>query len=313
MDVTVIGLGAMGRALAARLLDTGHRVTVWNRTASKAEPLVAMGATAAPSAAAAVEAAPLVIVCVLDYPAVRQALEGADLRGRVLVNLTNGRPLEARQAAEWAAARGADYLDGGIMAVPSMIGRPGALILYSGSRAALDRHREALETLAAARYVGADPGLAALHDLALLSGMYGLFAGFFHAAAMVRTEKIEVTGFTEELLVPWVGAMTGLLPGMARQIDSGEHPPGDANAQVNQVALANIERAAREQGVDLGLLAPLRAAFDRLVADGRGSEDLSAVIDTVAGTAPGTGDDTGDDTGTGAGDAARADAGGGRR
>jgi 3-hydroxyisobutyrate dehydrogenase-like beta-hydroxyacid dehydrogenase len=50
VDVTVIGLGAMGRALAGALLDAGHRTTIWNRSPGKGEELVARGAVRAGSA-----------------------------------------------------------------------------------------------------------------------------------------------------------------------------------------------------------------------------------------------------------------------
>lgn len=51
--VSILGLGAMGSALARALLRDGHRVTVWNRTTSKAEPLVREGAALAPDTASA--------------------------------------------------------------------------------------------------------------------------------------------------------------------------------------------------------------------------------------------------------------------
>jgi 3-hydroxyisobutyrate dehydrogenase-like beta-hydroxyacid dehydrogenase len=49
-DVSVIGLGVMGTALARALIDGGYRVTVWNRTSEKAQPLVEVGAKLAPTA-----------------------------------------------------------------------------------------------------------------------------------------------------------------------------------------------------------------------------------------------------------------------
>ena len=55
-EISVIGLGTMGAALARTLLQNGYRVTVWNRTSAKAEPLVRDGAVLAPSAASAVSA-----------------------------------------------------------------------------------------------------------------------------------------------------------------------------------------------------------------------------------------------------------------
>ena len=65
-EVSVIGLGVMGSALARALLSNGHRVTVWNRTSAKAEPLVRDGAVLAPGAASAVSASPVVLVCIED-------------------------------------------------------------------------------------------------------------------------------------------------------------------------------------------------------------------------------------------------------
>jgi 3-hydroxyisobutyrate dehydrogenase-like beta-hydroxyacid dehydrogenase len=61
-EVSVIGLGVMGSALARTLLRHGYRVTVWNRTSAKAKPLISDGALLADDAAAAVSATPIVLV-----------------------------------------------------------------------------------------------------------------------------------------------------------------------------------------------------------------------------------------------------------
>lgn len=216
-SISIIGLGAMGQALAATLLQRGHDVTVWNRTPGKAKGLVARGAREATDVAHAVAASELTVMCVLDYAVVDSLVSAAStaLSGRALVNLTNGTPAQARATAERVAALGGTYLDGGIMATPPMIGGEYALVLYSGSKTAFDTHAAALETFGAANFLGADAGLASLHDLALLSGMYGLFTGFFHATALVDSEGVKATAFLE-LLVPWVTAMLGELPRAGR-------------------------------------------------------------------------------------------------
>ncbi|WP_169803790.1 NAD(P)-binding domain-containing protein, partial [Actinomadura rubrobrunea] len=132
--VTVIGLGSMGTALARAFLRAGHPTTVWNRTPEKADGLVAEGAVRAATVAEAASAAELIVICVLDHRAVRAILDAAGdaLAGRVVVNLTSSTPEEARQAAARAAERGVRYLDGAIMAVPTMIGSERALIFYGG-------------------------------------------------------------------------------------------------------------------------------------------------------------------------------------
>ncbi len=74
-DVTVIGLGAMGAALARAQLRAGHLVTVWNRSADRAAPLVAQGARVAPDATAALSASPVILVCLVSYAAADAVLD----------------------------------------------------------------------------------------------------------------------------------------------------------------------------------------------------------------------------------------------
>ena len=96
-DVSVVGLGSMGQTLARALLANGHRVTVWNRTAAKAAPLVEAGAVAAPSAADAIAASPTILVCVHTHADTRAILEGAgaDLAGRTVIETSTGGAHEA--------------------------------------------------------------------------------------------------------------------------------------------------------------------------------------------------------------------------
>lgn len=216
--VTVLGLGSMGSALAAALLDGGHPTTVCNRTPGKAEPLVARGASRAETVADEVSASPLAIVCVLDYAAAREVLSAARdaLAGRTVVNLTNGTPKDARDMAAWVAGKGARYLDGGIMAVAAMIGGPGSLVLYSGSADAFESFEQVLQRLGSAQHLAERPALASVYDPALVAWLYGLFGGFQHAITLVGTEGVRATQFASWLLVPWLEAKTTTLPNIRR-------------------------------------------------------------------------------------------------
>ena len=73
--VAFLGLGAMGAPMAARVLAAGHEVVVWNRTAARTEPLVALGATAAPTPAEAVGGAEFVVTMLSDPAAVSTVAE----------------------------------------------------------------------------------------------------------------------------------------------------------------------------------------------------------------------------------------------
>ncbi|WP_409492211.1 NAD(P)-dependent oxidoreductase [Amycolatopsis sp. cmx-11-12] len=285
VPVTVIGLGAMGKALAAAFLAAGHPTTVWNRSAGKADSLVADGATRAATITEAVTASPLVVVCLLDYPVLHEILDpvGDALAGRALVNLTNGTPDQARETATWATERGADYLDGGIMAVPPMIGQPEAFVLYSGSRPVFDQYEQALNRLGIAKYVGAAAGLASLYDLALLSAMYGQFAGASHALALVGTEKADLADFASSLLGPWLTAATVALPLLVQQNGTSTQAAAESDSppDMQTVAIANIVTASNAQNVDRALLSHLLIPLRDLIgppAHGRGLADMVDLI-----------------------------------
>lgn len=290
--VSVIGLGMMGTALAAAFLKAGHPVTVWNRSPAKTGPLVAQGAAPAGTAAEAVAASPLVVVCLTTYDTVRTVLEplSGQLTGKTVANLTNGTPEQARDLAAWAAKEGAGYLDGGIMAVPQMIAGPHAYVFYSGARELFDAHQETFAALGGTKYVGTDPGLAALYDLALLTGMYGMVMGVLQAYALVGTESIPAAEFSE-LLVPWVGAMLGSAPRWAEAIDSGRHLTDVSSLAVNQEAFPNLLEAFAAQGVSTELFAPVQPLLDRAVAEGHSADGLSRLADLLR-TGPGTASST---------------------
>ncbi|MEU7132462.1 NAD(P)-binding domain-containing protein [Streptomyces sp. NPDC046261] len=281
--VTVLGLGAMGTALATAFLANGHPTTVWNRTAAKADPLLALGAVRAEDVAAAASAGELVVVCLLDHDSVHATLGpvAPALAGRTLVNLTNGTPAQARESARWAAAHGITYLDGGIMAVPPGIGTEQAFVLYSGAREAFDAHRPVLERLGAATFVGTDAGLAALYDIALLSGMYGMFSGVIHALALVGTEQVPAADFAP-MLSAWIAAMAEGIPHAAQQIGTGDYTQGVvSNIGMQAAAFGNLITTAEEQGIRPDLFTALRALMERRVADGHGAEDLAGIAELL--------------------------------
>ncbi len=251
-SLTLLGLGGMGTALARTWLAAGHRLTVWNRNPARAAALAAEGARVADSAAEAVAANTLVVVCLLDDASVGEALSDSSLTGKDLVNLTTGTPAQARERAEWARERGARYLDGGIMAVPPMIGVPeaGGYVFYSGSRELFERHRETLGVPVGTTYVGEDAGFAALHDVALLSAMYGMFAGAAHAFALIRKEDIDPVAFAP-LLADWLVAMASGVHQTADQLRSGDYTKGVvsnlANAGGRHADLPEHRRTAGRQ------------------------------------------------------------------
>ncbi|MFJ7326599.1 NAD(P)-dependent oxidoreductase [Streptomyces cyaneofuscatus] len=280
--VSVIGLGLMGQALAAAFIKGGHPTTVWNRTASKADELVASGATLAESVESAVKASPLVIVCVSDYAAVHELLDPLEesLKGRVLVNLTTGTSSQARETAEWAARRDGLYLDGAIMAIPPDIATDAAVLLYSGPKALYEQHEEALKKLGPVGtiYLDEDHGLSALYDLSLLGIMWGILNGFLHGAALLGTAKVKATTFAP-LANTMINVVTEYVTAYAPQIDDGSYPAGDATVTVHQEAMEHLAEESETLGVNAELPRFFKALADRAAAEGHAGSSYAALIE----------------------------------
>ncbi|HZG02442.1 MAG TPA: NAD(P)-binding domain-containing protein [Streptomyces sp.] len=286
--VTVLGLGSMGSALAGALLDRGHPTTVWNRSAHRAEALAGRGAEAAATAREAVAASPLVVACVLDHDALHAVLDpvAGTLAGRTLVNLTSGSPEQARATAEWARSHGADYLDGAIMTTPPGVGSPEMMFLYSGPEAVFEAHRPALATLGDPLYLGADPGMASLHDAALLGLMWATLTGWLHGTALVGAEKTEATAFTP-VAVRWLTAVAGFMTTYASQVDAGRYPGDDATVDVQIAAIDHLLHAAGARGLDNALPELLKATMERAKAAGHGQDSYASVIEVLRGPSGG--------------------------
>ncbi|WP_406396873.1 NAD(P)-dependent oxidoreductase [Streptomyces uncialis] len=288
--VAVLGLGLMGRALAAALLGAGHPTTVWNRSPGKADALAAQGAVRARTAADAVRSAPVVIVCVSTYDVVHQVLDplAADVDGRTLLNLTSGTPEEARRAASWAAAHGADYLDGAIMGVPQMIGLPGTLLLHGGPRKTFDAQEPLLRVLGGANtYLGDDPGLPLLYDMALLTLLYATGQGLTHAQAMVGTAGVSATEFQPHAASVFHTVLAGLFDAeSARVVDEADYATEVSNISTNQLAVGHIIRTSRELGLPTDWLAPVQAGLDRAVREGHAADNPARLIEYVRPDSP---------------------------
>src|SRR5258706_8862518 len=117
MHIGVAGLGRMGAAMAARLIEVGHQVTVWNRSPGKAKSLVDSGAKTATSAAALASAVETIITCLTDAEAIDKVYDGpsgllaGDITGKLVIEMSTVRPGVEIALAEKVRAKGAAFVE----------------------------------------------------------------------------------------------------------------------------------------------------------------------------------------------------------
>lgn len=280
--VTVIGLGAMGSALANALLSKGLKVTVWNRNKTKAAPLASKGAFVAESVTAAIKASQLVMICVSDYKITTQVFAEPGiselLQGRTLVQLSTGTPKQAREFDAWAKQYGANCLNGDILAWPRQIGTADATITVSGDNDIFRQHETELSALAGViSFVGVEPGTSAVLFSAVMAYLAGNWIGFCHGALICENEGFRPDAFGELIqnISPILAAES---KHMGQVIQQNKFTDPESTINTTGLDLHLLVQQAEEAGINKELPQFAANIFQRAIDAGYGAEEHAAII-----------------------------------
>lgn len=276
-DITIIGLGLMGSALARTIHQAGYEITVWNRSPEKMQPFIDDNIAAAPDEVAAIKASPNIIICIDNYDATRSLIDTKKvtpfLRDRTVIQLSTETPREAMEAAEWMKDCEVSYLDGAILAGPHEIGTASGQILLCGDEAAYSATNKMLECLGGdVRYLGTNYRAASALDLAWLCESYGRFMAVIHAARLCESEGVGVDQFAslfeEESRVRLY----------ANVIYSEDFQNCTATLQAWGSALNRIQMQGRDSGIDTSFPDFVDSLFKKAINAGYGDEHVMSLV-----------------------------------
>lgn len=277
MDVAVLGMGRMGRALAVRLLDGGHRVTVWNRSKGKAGQAVSAGAREAQNVTDAVRDADAVITMLANDDAV-QSVALAELRSSisgqaVYVNTSTVSPTLNSELAKAFPGR---FLAMLVVGSPDSVRAGQAVYLAGGDGSLVDRLAPVMSSLSASIHRYPTPSLATTAKLAtnllLLSQITGLAESF----AVGRSG-----GMSDEQLRELLGSSPMVAPGIRNRFEAvltGPHDgwwttllgAKDAGLAIDLAQAANVELPEAEA---------VKRQYEQAAASGLDRADIAAVTD----------------------------------
>jgi 3-hydroxyisobutyrate dehydrogenase len=148
-----VGLGLIGAPMCQNLVAAGHEVTVWNRTASRMEPLLAEGATGTASAAEAARGRSITITCVSDSADVKDVILGAGgvieaaAPDSVVIDMSTISPAVTREIAAALQERGSHMIDAPVSGGVTGAAAGTLSIMAGGDRAIFDRCLPVLEAM----------------------------------------------------------------------------------------------------------------------------------------------------------------------
>jgi 3-hydroxyisobutyrate dehydrogenase/2-hydroxy-3-oxopropionate reductase len=186
--IAVIGLGTMGSRVARRLLDAGHTVTVWNRTAARAEPLRAAGAAVADSPADAARNADIAITMVRDAEALWEVTEGpsgvlAGLQpGSAHIEMSTVGPAAIRELAQ-RIPDGVGFADAPVLGSISEAEEGSLRIFVGGDAKLFERAESVLHVLGDPLHVG-ELGSGAAAKLVANSTLFAVICALGEAVAV---------------------------------------------------------------------------------------------------------------------------------
>ncbi len=254
-EITLIGMGSMGSALARAFLEEDHQITIWNRTKSKADPLVKKGADFAADLSSAVNSSPIILICLKDYQVTNDLLSAESVRsnlaGRIIVQLSSGTPDEARKLSDWINENGAEYLDGTISVYPPQIGTEEAAILISGSEKTFRQCEKLLKVLAGQlKFVGEPIGGAAAHGLASGSVLFGAYLGALHAARICQAEGLDIKLILNSLESADLATFNAAVLDMLERIESKNYDKPEASIETGTDGARVLLEHARSMGIN---------------------------------------------------------------
>ncbi|MFA3917675.1 NAD(P)-dependent oxidoreductase [Ruegeria hyattellae] len=279
-DITVVGLGAMGTALATALLDTGRNVTVWNRTHEKMKSMVERGARGADDLDEAISASPRTLICLLNYSTTNALFDTRPVSkaaaGSNIIQLGTSSPQESEDSRKQFNNWGAGYLDGTIMCWPGDIGTSTGRIAIAGDEIAFADSKADLGVLAGdLRYLGSNVRSAATLELAFLSRLLGIIFGSIHGSLVCEAEGLPVSEFTS-ILPPGDRAIP-----LTEAIHAGsfdEISGGGASVDVAGEAVTGLYDHAVSMGINTELPTLMRNWVKRAQDAGFGKQETAAII-----------------------------------
>lgn len=279
--ISVIGLGAMGSALARSLLVTGADVQVWNRSPAKAAALQREGAVAWQNVGDAIDGCAAAVVCLSDYSVWKRITDDenvrAKLNGRTLIQLTTGNMIEVQKHAELISDCGAEVIEGAILCFPDQIGTEGASIIVSGQRDVVNRNDKVLRAMSPSiTYLGESYVAPVVLSRAAISSILGFLVGTINGAAMCNAGGVPLSAFRAQ--VDNAGLMQSEPLRIIDAIEADDTKETQASLSTwgeGHVALLDV---AEKLGIETSFHDGIRAMFKKSLACGLGEHDLSAMV-----------------------------------
>ena len=283
-NISVIGLGSMGLALAKTLLKSDSKISVWNRTLSKSKDLNNNGAHVCLSPIEALQCSEIIIVCLSNYEAWKNIIDSnqidIDLSKKTIVQLTSGSIEEVTDHSDWVKKHNGDLLEGAIISFPSEIGTKDSSIILAGNNEVIENCKDIISLLFPLHTNLGDNiiGPTVLSRALVSGGLAGLI-GMMNGVAICQKADISLDHF-KNIYIERINSMINkeskrIIEAIAAKDTKSTEASISAWGH-GQEALLSISKTL-DSNLDFQLA--LNSLFKQAAKDGLQDHDLSAMFE----------------------------------
>ncbi|HXM85068.1 MAG TPA: NAD(P)-dependent oxidoreductase [Stellaceae bacterium] len=286
MNIGFCGLGRMGAAMVARLLDQGQKPVIWNRSAEKAKPLLERGASWAASPAEIAAKSDIILSILIDDNAVRAVYDGTgglfsgEIKGKLFVEMSTVSPALPQALAKTAKAKGAALLEcpvGGTVGPAregKLLGMPGGdKEDFARAKPVLDLVCRRVEHMGG-NGAGAAMKLAINLPLSVYWEALGEAISLTRGFAIAPAKMMEVFGESSG----GINGLKGRGPAVVTALETGKLPPQGFTIDGVRKDIAIMLGWAETEGVRLPVLERALECYDQAARDGWGQGDNCTIL-----------------------------------
>jgi 3-hydroxyisobutyrate dehydrogenase-like beta-hydroxyacid dehydrogenase len=286
MRIAFIGLGNMGSPMARNLLRAGHDVAVYNRTAAKAQPLVAEGATLAASPADACRGRDAVLTMLADDAAVEAAVFGENgaastlAAGAVHISHSTISTAMARRLTHEHQARKQGYLSAPVFGRPEAAESKKLLVVAAGPAELIERCRTLFDAIGRQTFVaGGEPWQANAVKVCGNFMLASMLESFSEAFATLRKSKVDPHLFLEVMNALFASPVYALYGGL---IANQKFEPAGFALKLGLKDVRLTLETAQECASPMPIASLVRDQLLSALANGQGDLDWSSVAQVSA-------------------------------
>lgn len=285
MQIGIAGLGKMGSAIAQRLIEVGHDLTVWNRSLEKARPLANAGAKVAANPADVARNAQTVITILTDAAAI-DAVYGApagllagDVTGKLFIEMSTVAPATETALAEKVRAKGAALVECPVGGTTGPAQQGKLIGLMGGEPADVERARPILEHLCRRLELCGPVGAGAVMKLTINMPLMIYWQALGEALALCRPLGLDPARLME-LLADTSGGPNVLKvrgPAVATMLKGGDIGPVTFDIDSAVKDLRTMLGEGKRQGLELPLVERTLSCYEETKGKVSGAAEVSAV------------------------------------